>query len=282
MIKLFASDMDGTLLNPRHTISTFTAQAIRTLQQSGVEFLIATGRDYQSAKALLKPHQIDCHFINLNGALICRSDGTIVKTHAIPQETYEKIINFLEKQRIVYSMSTASDFYLSNKELYIQRSLYFRSQEGMDDQHTRAQIEAHLSHAKTINRYRYHKEDPALKMMIISQDQTILDLCRNFLETLDVIDITSSGEDNLELTHKNAQKGIALLEYCQENHYKMEEVITIGDSLNDRSMLKLFDHSYAMANASPTVKKIAKYEAPSHAEDGVAQIIYQVLKNNQV
>ncbi len=53
MIKLFASDMDGTLLNPNHVISDTTAQAIRDLQaQSDIEFLIATGRDYRSAKWL--------------------------------------------------------------------------------------------------------------------------------------------------------------------------------------------------------------------------------------
>src|SRR5699024_2721597 len=56
-----------------------------------------------------------------------------------------------------------------------------------------------------------------------------------------------------------------------------EDVATIGDSLNDRSMLQMAGHSYAMDNASPEVKAMAKFIAPSHREDGVAVVIEEIL-----
>ena len=60
MIKVIAADMDGTLLNSGHTISEQTYQTIQDVQQGGIRFMIATGRDYPSASDTLKNFPLDC------------------------------------------------------------------------------------------------------------------------------------------------------------------------------------------------------------------------------
>ena len=119
--------------------------------------------------------------------------------------------------------------------------------------------------------------DPPLKIMLIDRRPEILESARHFLKDF-AIDMTSSGPDNLEITSLKAQKGLAIEAYCQHHGFTKHQVLTIGDSANDRSMLAMFPNSYAMANAGQAIKDLASYEAPSNAEDGVAHIIYQLLK----
>ena len=60
MIKLIASDMDGTLLDAHMSVSPENAEAIRFANDAGVEFMVATGRNYQEARAALDEVGIDC------------------------------------------------------------------------------------------------------------------------------------------------------------------------------------------------------------------------------
>ena len=73
-----------------------------------------------------------------------------------------------------------------------------------------------------------------------------------------------------------------MAEYATSQGYKPSEVITIGDNINDLTMLEWADHSYAVSNAHPRAKKVATYQAPSHKEDAVAQIIERVLEGKSL
>ena len=68
MIKLIASDMDGTLLNSKHTISEGNIKAIKAAQEKGLHFTIVTGRSYDMVKPLLNEFDIQCECILMNGA----------------------------------------------------------------------------------------------------------------------------------------------------------------------------------------------------------------------
>ena len=80
MIKVIAADMDGTLLNSGHTISEQTYQTIQDVQQGGIRFMIATGRDYPSASDTLKNFPLDCDWVTGSGAEIRNRDGELLQT----------------------------------------------------------------------------------------------------------------------------------------------------------------------------------------------------------
>ncbi|MDK6370674.1 HAD hydrolase family protein [Aerococcus urinae] len=114
--------------------------------------------------------------------------------------------------------------------------------------------------------------------MVFSEDHAIL---QQFIEHFDShpeLAVSSSGPDNLEITQRDATKGNALMAYAQSKGYQSDEILTIGDSHNDISMFHPVKYSYAMANASQLVKDQANYLAPSNKEDGVAQVIANLLK----
>ena len=97
MIKVIAADMDGTLLNSGHTISEQTYQTIQDVQQGGIRFMIATGRDYPSASDTLKNFPLDCDWVTGSGAEIRNRDGELLQTIPMDQKCFEQIVSCVEK-----------------------------------------------------------------------------------------------------------------------------------------------------------------------------------------
>ena len=80
MIKVIASDMDGTLLGDNHKVAPETVEAIREAQAAGIRFMIATGRSYNGAMEELKGLDLGCDFIVGSGAEIRNPKGEILKS----------------------------------------------------------------------------------------------------------------------------------------------------------------------------------------------------------
>ena len=80
MIKLIASDMDGTLLNDDHMISDENLKAIRKAQEMGRHFTIVTGRDYGAVKSYLEECNLKCECILSNGAEYRDVNGNVIES----------------------------------------------------------------------------------------------------------------------------------------------------------------------------------------------------------
>lgn len=93
--------------------------------------------------------------------------------------------------------------------------------------------------------------------------------------------VTSSFKTNIEVTHKDAQKGIALQYYANTLGISMDEVFAIGDNSNDVSMLKLAGYSVAMGNANQEAMHTAKYKTDDNKHGGVAKAIQKCLDEQQ-
>ncbi len=94
--------------------------------------------------------------------------------------------------------------------------------------------------------------------------------------------VTSASNFNLEINHLQANKGQAVSDLAQIRGYEPDEVITIGDNINDVTMLEWASHSYAVENAHKFAKKAASYSAPNHQDDAVAKIIEKVLAGEKL
>ncbi|EOH90643.1 cof-like hydrolase [Enterococcus asini ATCC 700915] len=94
------------------------------------------------------------------------------------------------------------------------------------------------------------------------------------------LSITSSGANNIEINHRDAQKGIAVAHLAHERNIPLEQIMTIGDNLNDISMIQMAGVSFAMGNAALEVKEYAKYVTDTNIEDGVGKAILRALREN--
>ena len=120
MIKLIASDMDGTLLDAHMSVSPENAEAIRFANDTGVEFMVATGRNYQEARAALDEVGIDCAMITLNGAQVFDKEGNSLFTVSIPNNQAISVLDILDANGIYYEVATNDGLYSENQAKRIE------------------------------------------------------------------------------------------------------------------------------------------------------------------
>mgnify|MGYP002772132942 FL=1 len=97
MIKLIATDMDGTLFNSNQEISPLNIAAIKQAEKQNVEFMIATGRSMDTIGNIVKEYQLNCSFLLMNGAEIRDKDKNIINTINIEQDTILRLTDVLEQ-----------------------------------------------------------------------------------------------------------------------------------------------------------------------------------------
>ncbi len=117
------------------------------------------------------------------------------------------------------------------------------------------------------------------KFVAFHKDVELIDKIKKTVGKLEGLAISSSFDDNIEITDLNAQKGIILEQVAKKMDIDIKDVMILGDSFNDYSMFEIFEESVAMKNAIPEVKEIAKYITDSNGNLGVAKAIYNVLNN---
>ena len=128
MIKLIASDMDGTLLNNNHVISEENIKAIREAQKRGIDFAIATGRDYADVEPFLKQYNLKCESIVSNGAEYRDVDGNIIESIDIDKALVEKVFNIMDKYGLKAELFTSDGIYTPNsREEALKGTIYMLS-----------------------------------------------------------------------------------------------------------------------------------------------------------
>ncbi|MHC5227150.1 Cof-type HAD-IIB family hydrolase [Enterococcus sp. LJL99] len=288
MIKLIASDMDGTLLDSKMSISSDNASAIREANRLGIEFMVATGRAYTEAKPALEEAGIDCAMIALNGAQVFDKLGNSLFTAGIEKQKANAIIDILEENDIYFEVSTNKGIFSQQQERRIEN---FASHIATTMPHLTykvaiAMAAAHLS-LLAINyvddiRAVIEKDDvEVLKIIGFSMDgPKVLGPASLEIEKLGELAITSSAQNNIEINHVRAQKGIAVAQVAKERGILPEEVMTIGDNFNDVSMLQWAGVSFAMGNAELAVKDEAKYTTSTNLENGVGEAILRAIRED--
>ena len=117
-----------------------------------------------------------------------------------------------------------------------------------------------------------------MKILAFDSDLGKIDLVGQELAQSPNLAVSSSSRGNLEITHSDAQKGIALSTIAKQLGIDLKDVMALGDNLNDVSMLERVGYSVAMDNAAPEVKTVAKYVTDSNENSGVGKAIKKFLK----
>ncbi|NFO63541.1 HAD family phosphatase [Clostridium botulinum] len=286
MIKLIASDIDGTLLDNDHDIDVETVEAIRKAEEAGIIFTISTGREYDSVKGILDKHNIRCQCILSNGAEYRDEEGNILEVININEEYAKQIIKILDENKLPARIFTDKGvFTTSTREEALQevvfRTLTFNPNLTEDEAKKMAEKEGFFTSLKYIDDVEKFFEDgiEVRKFVAFHKDVELIDKIKKTVGKLEGLAISSSFDDNIEITDLNAQKGIILEQVAKKMAIDIKEVMILGDSFNDYSMFEIFEESVAMKNAIPEVKEIAKYITDSNGNLGVAKAIYNVLNN---
>ena len=286
MIKLIASDMDGTLLNSDHKIPKENIELIKFAQKNGIQFVVATGRAYYEALPALNDENIKCDVISFNGGIIYDKTGNIINITPMKLKDLYYTIEILKSLEISYQLYTKNTIYTNSIETDITAyiDLIRANGEEPNEQHLRQEARnklalGHITEVDNIELYLNQENNPAIKVIGISNDLEKLKHATELLSGNDNISVTSSGANNVEIMDKKATKEEALKIVAEIHDINLKNAIAIGDNLNDQAMLDIVEYSIAMKNGNKELKKTAKFiTEKTNSEGGVADSVMKLLK----
>lgn len=285
MIKCIASDMDGTLLTATQKITPENLEAIKAAQEKGVEVVIATGRSYFEASFVLDEAGISCPIICANGAEVRASDGKVVSSSPLDKDLAKKAAYILVQNNVYFEVYTNQGTYTIDEDrgvsIIVDIFLSGNPEADIDEVTKAAEERFTKGLVHKVNSYDElfnSDEHQIYKLLAFSFEPDFLVSAKEELLKLEGMAVSSSGDENLELTSVNAQKGIALEAFVKEKGISLLETMAIGDNYNDLSMFKRAGRSVAMGNADDIIKAQCDVVTSANEESGVAKAIWEVLK----
>ncbi len=263
--KLIAIDMDGTFLNEHNEIMQENLDAVHKALEKGCKVMIATGRSGESLKTYVDKIQFGSPFVVYNGAgykhlntkeYMFRSDVP----YELAKKVYEKGLE-LNTSILVWAddvlYATAAGEYMS----YYTNNPDFRFEQ--------------------VDNFEIFKDKGIHKVLFSDKPEKIREMYEQVKENVfEGLNITISIPKILEFFNEDVSKGLAVLRYAEELGIKQDEIICIGDGMNDLSMIEMAGLGVAMDNACDELKAVANYVTKSNVEHGVAHVINEfVLKN---
>ena len=259
--KLVALDMDGTLLNSDGKISEKNIQTINRLIDKGIIIALATGRPLRGVNIYSSLLRANGPIITYNGAVIFNNQSVIFKQN-LERNDAKKIIDLGVKYDTTMCI-------WSNDQLYTNKM-----NDKVDNYKKVSRIEPLL-----IDDYEEILDLGITKILWYDEENNIEEFINKMKdESFENVSFCTSKATFLEFFNKNSSKGKALEKIGELLKIKSEEMVAIGDELNDLSMIDYAGLGIAMGNANDSVKKKAKQITLSNDEDGVSLALEEAFK----
>lgn len=269
--KMIAIDMDGTLLNDKKEVSKENKIAIKKASELGVKIVVCTGRIFTSARFYASLIGTAAPIVASNGAYIREKDeNRIIYKKAINKEILPELINVIESFGLTLHLYTNQSIY--TKELVNLALNYIRWNEVVSEGE-KVEVKVVKDFEDVIN------SEEILKVALVCDDIELLRKLRSKISEEFDVSIVSSNSNNIEIMAKGISKGNAVKILADYFGYKREEVICVGDSENDISMIEYAGLGVAMGNGIDYVKSIADYITDTNERDGVAKVINKFILN---
>jgi Cof subfamily protein (haloacid dehalogenase superfamily) len=272
-IRLLVLDIDGTIAGESNSIREPIKAAIQLAQDQGIQVALATGRMYHSALPFYHDIGSKLPLIAYNGAFI--KDPQTQKNYrelSVTPDIAIALLDHLEQPQFKSRLDVHCyyDDQLYVKEITLETERY-KLRSG--------------AKPVVVPDLRSIAERSSLKLLVVTQEAPLIqELMTHFSDRFseDELHVTQSTEIYLELTHPQANKGLAVRHLAEDIlGFAPEQVMAIGDNFNDLEMLKYAEIGVAMGNAPPEVQAIADWVTIDVEEDGVAIAIQKFLLGNE-
>lgn len=239
--KLVALDMDGTLLNEEKHISEANKKAVFDALAAGVTVIFSTGRGVQTAQPYADELKLKTPIVSVNGSEVWSEPHKLHKRHLMDYSVIRKMYEMALHYDTWYWAYTVAGMF--NKEKWTDEP----------------------------------EKQEWLKFGFYTDDSEVLATIRAELESWGTLEITNSHPNNLELNPLGISKASGVEEVCRMIGIDMSQVVAMGDSENDLSMIRAAGLGVAMGNAQEAVKQAADIVTVTNDEDGVAKIINEIV-----
>lgn len=285
MYKLVAIDLDGTLLNSYGIVTEYTKQTIKKCIQKGIEIVLASGRPNDSIEAIAKEIGATNYFISGNGALIydMQKQESIYEKYMTKEKVLE-IIKICEENSISYNVYTNKTILATSLKHNV---LYYHKENLKKEENKKTHINI------VENMYEYVKqlnEERFLKITVCDENNSIFNsIIRKLrqIEGIEVLDVSHmsrkiirQGTEEIPIEYYYTEVSLAevdkwnAIEFLREKlGIKKEEIIAIGDNMNDKKMIEEAGLGIIMKGSTPIVSEVADYITEGNNEDGVAKAL---------
>jgi len=291
MYKLVAIDLDGTMLNSYGEVTENTKRVIKETMKKGTEVIIASGRTMDSIKNIAQEIGSNKYMIAGNGAIVYDiKNKQIIYERYIPKSKALDIIKICDDNSITYSVYTNKTIVAESLRYNI---LYYYRENLKKEESKKTSItivESIYDYIKNLQ----DDSEKVMKIMICDENKSVFNsIIRKMqdIEELEVLDVShmsrkviKNGTEDVsidyfytEVSMENVDKWFALEFLMDKLNINKEELVTIGDNVNDREMIKNAGYGVAMGGSTPKVTEIANYVTDDNNHEGVAKALEKII-----
>lgn len=233
--------MDGTLLNDKKEIDPSFWETQRQLQERGVQLAVASGRQFYTLQKQFEAIRNDIFFISDNGAYVADKNGPVSYVSFTPEAVAEISQQAAQVPNAWLVCSGLKGGYVTyNGEKFLDK---------ISNYYNRIEIVESITNI----------DDEIIKMTMCDFDDASKNSLPYFEKFSDSHNVVIAGVFWLDITPKNASKGLAVQALQEAKGISKDETMLFGDYYNDISMMPMAKYSFAMLNAQPEVKEAANY-----------------------
>ncbi|GAA4877220.1 phosphoglycolate phosphatase [Paenibacillus vulneris] len=236
-VRLLALDLDGTTLTEDKTITEETKAWIHRAVEAGVKVIFATGRGTQTAKTFWEELELQTPMVLVNGAEVWERPEVLAKRVYIDRDHVLRLQQLaVEWGAHYWGYSVES---LTSKRNWTEQMF----------------------------------ERDWMKFGIRHDDLDTIQRLRDIIESWGTLEITRSAAVNIEISPKGISKESGVRIVCEQLGIGMEQVMAIGDNMNDFRLIQAAGLGVAMGNADEELKRAAHAVTDTNERDGVAKAI---------
>lgn len=273
--RLLALNIDGTLLQSNGKLHKSTKEAIEYVEQKGIIVTLVTSRSFPSAKKVARALKIKTPLVTHQGAFVSSSIDKPVFAKRISEDITFEIVRFLEvlpcQIRLVHEQfSLANKTKLHNNLLV--RTVYTSSDPVLYNQQFVSSLSDHLQGQPV---------SPPKMEVYFEKKKDLLDTKIAFEKMFTEIELIELDPLRLDIVPAGCSKLTGLAYLGSQLGIRLQEMVVIGDGIDDIPLIEAAGLGVAMGNAEYSVKKAADWITRSENENGVAYMVKEHFRKQQ-
>ena len=260
MIKLIATDMDGTFLDSNKKFNPEFIDLFYKMKEKDIKFVIASGNQYYRLYQKFLPLSEQMYFIAENGSYIAEGTNELYCNTIQNKDVQEIKKLFLKMPRLIMVLC-------GRKGAYILKNHYFM----------RDEIKKYYCAYSFIDSFD-EIDDEIMKVALYDTENCIEEVLNSVKDCLpQSVKVVTSGNEWMDIQNKDINKGIAIKYLQSIYHIDSNECAAFGDQMNDYEMLQQVKYAYAMSNAVSPIRDVAYEVIGSNDEQSVILKIKEIL-----
>ena len=267
MIRMIATDLDGTLLGAKSVLPEENVRALQRAMEAGVKVVLASGRMVEATTPIGAAIGVNAPMVLFNGAMVYDpASGEILHGSCIPRDTAVEVLREIEARGCYVQVFPGRRYFF---ERHTEHTVFYQNKISVVGTAVGEKLSQWL------------KTDVYKLLCIGTQEETDA-IARELSQRFPTVSFVKSSATFLEIVAKGVDKADGLRALSALTGITPEEILAFGDEQNDLPMLEYVGKGYTMENAPEAVRRQAKLIAPANTQCGLAAIVNLYLNEGRM